>query len=135
MIKQIKIITCAAAAALLLATLALPAHAGTLTIYNKNCIKVKGFKKYKRVSVHVWGPDECNTKTTVTVHQGESTTITLDEYYRVEKSEYNEGTRKECIYAHEAKGTVFGGHNVRGTEDSHVTCKKDSIGVCQCKKD
>ena len=135
MIKQIEIITYAAAAALLLATLALPAHAGTLSIYNKNCATLKGFKNFKRVTVHVYGQDGCDTDTNVTVKQGESKTITLDEYYQEDDSTYKKGRVGVCKYAHEALGTVSFKADVRGTADSSVTCRKDWLDVCQCTKD
>lgn len=102
---------------------------GSLTIYNDNCTKTVGFKKYKRVTVHVYDPspsmDDC-TNTYVTVGMGSRKTIELI-------PDLGENTR--CDYRHEAKGTAWGDQDVRGDRHSSVTCKKDRIKVCQCKKD
>ena len=134
MIKE-AIISGALAAALALPATAPLAHAGTLTIHNENCTKNIGFKKRKRVTVHVWGQEECDTDKKVTIDQGESKTIELDDHFKTSGSVYEEGVVKECKYGHEAMGTVSFKHDVAGSQDSHVTCKKDRIGVCQCRKD
>ena len=129
MIKQIEIITYAAAAALLLATLALPAHAGTVTIYNENCTKTYNFSTKKRVRVRVHSP-HCTDKK-VSVRQGHSETVVVQEKYKTRV-----GGWFNCEgYRHEAMGTKWGKPDAPPDGDTHVTCKKDWLGVCQCTKD
>lgn len=105
---------------------------GTLVIYNKNCTKVKGFKKHKRVTVHVYSSssDSC-TRTSVTIGQGEYKTVSLVPYwYDVSAPK----KAKDCKYYHQAYGTVGGENDVRGDEGATVSCRKDWLGVCQCRK-
>ena len=107
------------------------AYAGTLTVYNDNCTKTVSRSTTKRVTVNV-SPQKgyrgagC-TDTYFTVSQGNSKTIELEERSADE--------RYPCKYAHEARGTALGKHDVRGDSDSTVTCRKDWASVCQCTKD
>ena len=130
MIKQTKVFACMLTALLMFGMTSLPAQAGTLTIYNKNCTKTHNFATKKRVKVHVYGKLEsgCTTRE-VTVRQGQSRTLDLVPTYK------DNGLKKDCFYFHEANGTVGGKQDVNGTRDSHVTCKKDWAHVCQCKLD
>ena len=129
---HIKLITCAFMSMLMMAIAApMTVQAGTLTIYNKNCTKTVGLSTKKRVMVNV-SPQKgykgagC-TDTYLTVSQKHSKTIELIERTADE--------RYPCQYAHEARGTVLGKHDVRGDSDSYVTCEKDWAQVCQCTKD
>lgn len=125
--NRIKLIACALASVLAM-TIATPmtAHAGTLTIYNKNCTKLKGFKQVKRVTVHVYDPDTVGcTKTDVTVHKGSAKKIWLEPGSRT----------NPCKYKHEAKGLILGKTDVHGSKNSSVTCEKDPDKICQCTKD
>ena len=139
--KRIQLIACGFLSALIIA-MAVPVttNAGTLTIYNENCTHLKGFKRKKSVTVHVFAQDDCDTNTKVTVRQGSSKTITLDDYYN-EKDHMSKdgkivkGDPTTCKYAYEARGTVSFTRDVRGDRDSSVTCKRDWARVCQCTKD
>lgn len=102
---------------------------GTLTIYNHNCSKWKGFKLYKRVTVHVFNNKAGCTETTVTLGHKQSQTIKLTPFY------FHKGEKKDCKYKHEANGTVAGKKDIYGGAHSSVTCKKDWADVCQCTKD
>lgn len=132
-----KLTTLGLVSALMLAIAApSPAHAGTLSIYNRDCTKFAGFKRHKRVTVHVDGPPGC-TDTKVNVAIGSTRTINLVQTtdkarsgaFIIKVKEY------ECTYTHEASGTVGGKQNIHGKQNSKVTCEKDRGGVCQCTKD
>lgn len=134
--KCIKLVACVFISVLTVAVIVpTTAQAGTLTIYNKNCTKTINFKKYNRVTVHVYQKDHTDegcTNTHVTVNKKSSKTIELVPYY------YKNGQWQDprnCKYKHEAHGTVAGKEDVHGNENASVTCKKDRIGVCQCTKD
>ena len=107
----------------------LTAHAGSMSIYNKNCTQVENFVKKKQVTVHVYsslGYTGC-TNEWVVVHRGHTETIEL-----VPDSGYGQ----RCgHYMHEAKGTVGGKYDVHGDETASITCKRDWAWVCQCTKD
>ena len=110
-------------------TLPMTAHAGSLSIYNKNCTQVENFVTKKHVTVHVyssWDYTGC-TREWVVVPRGHTKTIEL-----VPDSGYGQRCGN---YAHEAKGTVGGHYNVHGDEVASVTCKRDWAWVCQCTKD
>ena len=82
------------------------------------------------MKVHVSSNDnfEGCTDTKVTVRQGQSKSIELVELH-------DDGSGRCGKYNHEAMGTVGGKYDVKGREDSSVTCRKDWLGVCQCTKD
>ena len=130
MTKHIKLTSFGLLSALLIVIATpLTAQAGTLTIFNKNCTKTADFATKKRVAVHVdtkRGYYGC-TDIYTTVHKGHSKTIQLAE-------QADEG--QDCgNYRHEAAGTIKGKFDVPADGDSHVTCKKDWLNVCQCTKD
>ena len=134
MSKQMKMIACILVSAVMLSAVALPAQAGSVTIYNENCTKQSHGKRVKHVKVHVFGQKgKSCTDTHVTVHQGESETVQLKAQYRGSGVESN--TLYPCKYKHEAQGTVGGKRHVLGSEHSTVTCKRDWARVCQCTKD
>ncbi len=121
-----KLIACAAVAALMIAiTAPMTAQAGTMTIHNENCTKQVWFKKHKKVTVNIRGQQVGCTKTSVTVWQGSPKTIWLEP-----TGDYGE----ECKYKHEARGTVYRKKDVYGTANTSVTCKKNSEGLCRCRK-
>lgn len=125
-----KLIICAFVSMLAITTVApMTAHAGTLTIYNKNCTKRAGFIKKQRVTVHVFSKnsDDGCTNEWVTVHKGESETIEI-----LAKDKNGKNCSK---YTHEATGTVFNDYDISGFRNSSVTCKKDWAKICQCTKD
>ena len=130
MTNYMKLIICAFVSMLAITTVApMTAHAGTLTIYNKNCTKRAGFIKKQRVTVHVFSKnsDDGCTNEWVVVHRGHTETIEL-----VPDSGYGQ----RCgHYMHEAKGTVGGKYDVHGDETASITCKRDWAWVCQCTKD
>lgn len=100
--------------------------AGTLTIYNKNCTRLKGFKKKHEVKVHVFTNEIGCRDIHVTVKKGDYKTIGLKEH----------GTYEDCgKYHHEATGTTAGKADVHPNETSWVTCLKDAVGLCHCLKD
>ena len=115
----------------LLAALAAPlaARAGTMTIYNKNCTKTANFATKQRVTVIISSKKDGEgcTSGRVTVHRGHS---------RVVPIAATDKDGNECgKYRHEAHLTILGEYDVSEHGDSHVTCKKDWLGVCQCTKD
>ncbi len=125
--NRVKLIACATVAVLTIAVAApMTAQAVTLTIHNENCTKLKWFKQVKKVTVHVKGNKVGCTETSVTVKQGSQKTIWLEPY-----GDYG----NECKYKHEAKTTVYRKFDVLGTEHASLTCKKNSEGLCRCRKD
>ena len=127
-IKPMKLTAIGLMSALLIAVaMPMAAHAGTLTIYNKNCTHLKGLKRKKSVTVKVTADVGC-TNTKVKVKTGQSKTISLT--VRDKKGDI-------CEYHHYAKGTgaSWPPKDVMGDEVSSVTCKRDWARVCQCKKD
>ena len=129
MSKRIKLIASGFVSALtIIIATSMPAQAGTLTIFNKNCTKTYNFATKKRVKVRIYanGSEGCTQKR-VTVHQGRPKTIEL-----MEQNIDGDDCGK---YAHEAIGTVMGKYDAPADEDTHVTCKKDWAAVCQCTKD
>ena len=133
MTRQTKATNFVLAMALMLSAVATPIQAGTLTIHNKSCVKLKGLDSVSRVTVHVHGQYGCKTNRYVTVNEGHSKTITLDEHFN--DLDIGDGTVSECKYSHEAKGTARGEQDVLGTDDSYVTCREGWAGSCQCTKD
>ena len=128
--KRMKLTTFGLVPALLIAMAApLTVQAGTLTIYNDNCTKTANFATKKRVKVDIDGREANKgcTDVTVTVHQGHSRVIHL------ETKGNDDGPCGK--YRHEARGVAFGKFDVWGSDDSHVTCKRDWARVCQCTKD
>ncbi len=119
-------------------SVAATAHAGSLTIHNNNCSP--WLKDHVRV--HVYGgnppgdqyPGTC-TDTWVSLKHGETKTISLTGRLEYFSQADNVSYAYDCKYTHEAEGTVMGDSDIDGREDSHVTCKNDWAGVCQCKKD
>ena len=130
--KSMKMITLGFISALMAITVAAPitAHAGTLTIYNKNCKTLVGLKKVRRVTVHVydfWSRNKCTNKK-VTVGIGQSKTITVKETRKTLSG------RKTCKYSAEPMGTDDAEDSLlAGDEDTRVTCKSHWLG-CQCVK-
>lgn len=119
-----------AAALMLVTAMPMTAQAGTLTIYNDNCKTTVGlFKTRNWVKVHVDTIQAGGTDTWVKVPKSESRTVSLIEKYTAFGNTYT------YYYVHEAQGTTGGDNDVKGTEDSRVTCRTDWIGVCQCLKD
>ena len=128
--RRLTSIACGLIAVLLIAAAPMPAQAaGTLTIHNKDCTRLKGLKRERRVRVHVYATQSECTNKRVTVHIGESETVSLKGHYKAA------GRRYICHYSHEAHGASFGNNDVKGTEVSSVTCKKDRVDYCHCKKD
>lgn len=132
MSKRVKLNSLTFVSALIVAiAMPLTAHAGSLTIYNKNCTKTANFTTKKRITLHVYPQDHRDevgcTNEWITVHKGSSRTIEI--------SKYSMGGLDCGKYRHEAAGTAFGHFDVDAGKDSHVTCKKDRLGVCQCTKD
>lgn len=124
--KPMKTITLSFIFALMAITVAAPLSAqteGTLTIYNKNCKTLKGLKKVRRVTVHVYdllGLKKCTNKK-VTVGIGQSKTITLQETRK---------SGKTCVYTAEAMGTYGSRFNIAGDQDSRVTCRRSNVCIC-----
>lgn len=129
MTGRMKFIICGVVAMLMLCNVMPPtAQAGTVTIYNKNCHKLKGFKYYKRVTVNIFNKFKGCTGYRVTVKQGRSKVVYLRELSTVDNGPCSS-------YAHEANGTVGGHYDAPADGHTHVTCKRDWADVCQCKKD
>lgn len=136
--KRIKFIFYILMSVLMLAVVVPQAtHAGTVSIYNKNCTHTKGLYRKKWVTVHVRGYQGC-TNTKVQVRKGSTKVVNLiptsDKYVDEDGSVYY-GPERTCKYKHEAKGTLGGKRRVSGKENSSVTCKRDWARVCQCTKD
>ena len=128
MSKGINLILLGLVSALLI-TIAMPmaAHAGTMTIYNKNCTHLKGLKRKKFVSVYVNAQESHGcTSTLVQVKTGQSKTVAL-----VAQNEKGE----TCKYRHVAKGVIMGDFDVKAEDFSSVTCKRNLARVCKCIKD
>lgn len=105
------------------------AQAGTITIRNDNCTTLKWFKRRKWVKVHMFSLLSGCTDRVVRVNVGEARTFGVVSRTTIA------GERITCKYAHEAKGTIAGAIDAKGTDDTTVTCKKDGFNVCQCVKD
>ena len=110
------------------------AHAGAVTVYNKDCRTVL-FKPWpvtrSRVDVHIWNFTEGCSDGWMRIAIGESKTMEVKEHYG--NSEDN-----RCLYYHEAAGTssvLHGRQDVYGDENASVTCKENLAKVCICKKD
>ncbi len=105
----------------------------SVTIHNNNCSPWGS----DHVRVNVYDPlDDRNwlekcTSTTISLKHGATTTLTLNASITSPEGD----STKACVYRHEAEGTVGGSRDVHGDAVSHVTCKNDWAGVCQCKKD
>lgn len=103
------------------------AHAGTLTIYNKNCTKLVWFKQKNHVTVKVYDKMMGCTDTKVNVHKGSRETIWL---------EPKGDNGRECMYRHRPTGLLGGKADVAGHRNSSVTCeRKDADNACWCTKD
>ena len=127
MIKRMKLAIPGLVSALLITTtMPMAAHAGNVTIYNKNCTHLKGLKRKKFVTVYIYAREDYCTDTKVQVKTGQSKTIAL-----VAQNEKGE----TCKYIHVAKGIIGGAYNVKAEDFSSVTCKRDFARVCRCKKD
>lgn len=131
--KCIKLITVTLLPVLMIVIVApLTAHAGTLTIFNKDCHTLKFDpwpKVVQRITVHVYDHPSACTKKHVSVKVGHYETVSL-----VAKHEVN-GELYKCNYFHEAMGTAGGKDDVYGGGHSSVTCKQDWADVCQCTED
>ena len=125
--NRMKLVVCTLVAALTIVfAVPMTAQASTLTIHNENCTKLKWFHQAKKVTVHIKGNNVGCTETNTTVKQGIPNTIWLESH----------GDNGEvCKYKHEARTTVYTKHDVLGTEHSSLTCKKNSEGLCRCRKD
>ena len=133
--------TALALAAVLVITAVAPmaAQAGTLTIYNDNCTHRKGLGKKKNwITVKVKGDPGC-TKKDVHVSKGETKVVNLIETTTTYSGLFGKKEKTDeytCKYSHRAKGHPQGYKNVKGDEDSRVTCKKGgAFNACQCLKD
>lgn len=121
-------IVCSFIAVLMIAAAPLVAQAGTVTIHNDNCTTLKDFKTHKWVRVHVDSIQPGSTNKWVKLGLGESEKISLRETYKLG------GKRLTYYYVHEAAGTA-GDNDVSGKEDSSVTCRKETLNICNCRKD
>ncbi len=114
--------------ALLIATAPFAAHAGTVSIYNKDCRTVV-FKPWpvarSRVTVKIDGGSGC-TDTKVTIGKGETQTVQLVT---------RDSNGSTCSYTYAPMGTSDAIHHIFGNENSSVTCKEEGLAeVCDCKR-
>lgn len=133
-------LTALALASALMITAVAPtaAHAGTLTIYNKECTHRDGLKKKNWVTVKVKGDPKCTNKK-VQVSKGGTRVVDLIETTTTASGflgKHEEVEEYTCKYYHRAKGSPTGYNDVKGDEDSRVTCKKSGLfKSCECIKD
>ena len=99
---------------------------GGINITNKDCNYE--ILKTDAVNVHIYDP------------QNEDPNVCTNTWHKVTEGKtvfvpVIAGDKNQCVYRHEAAGTILGARDAPGNETTDVTCARDGIGVCQCAKD